>query len=89
MALGAVQNDVVKLITRQGMWLAGLGLTLGAPMAYALVRMISSALSEVSLIDTRLVFVVVVTLLLVAFVATYLPARRASRIAPLRALQVE
>jgi putative ABC transport system permease protein len=89
MALGALQKDVVKLVTRQGMWLAALGLLLGAPMAYALTRMISSALSEISLVDTRLVSVVVVALLTVAFVATYLPARRAARIAPVRALQVE
>jgi putative ABC transport system permease protein len=89
MALGAAADDVVKLVTRQGMRLTALGLVLGAPFAFALTRLVGSTFVTTSGATPQLVLMVVVVLASVAFVATYLPARRASRIQPVRALSTE
>ena len=90
MALGAARNDVVGLVTRQGLRLAALGLALGAPIAYAIVRAIQSMVfSGDDAIDPTLIVAVTATLIAVAFFATFLPALRASRVHPVRALQAE
>lgn len=89
MALGAAGKDVVGLVTRQGMRLAVLGLALGAPFAFALTRLVGSTFVTTSGATPQLVLAVVAVLTAVAFVATYLPARRASHIQPVRALSTE
>jgi ABC-type antimicrobial peptide transport system permease subunit len=89
MALGAAGRDVVGLVTRQGMRLALLGLALGAPFAFALTRLVGSTFVTTSGVTPRMVLGVVAVLASVAFVATYLPARRASHIEPVRALSTE
>ncbi len=89
MALGAAGRDVVGLVTRQGMRLALFGLLLGAPFAFALTRLVGSTFVTTSGVSPQLVLLVVGMLTAVAFVATYLPARRASRIQPVRALSTE
>jgi ABC-type antimicrobial peptide transport system permease subunit len=89
MALGAAGGDVVGLVTRQGMRLAGLGFLLGAPFAYALTRLVGSTFVVTSGASPAMVLSVAGILAMVAFVATYLPARRASRIHPVRALSTE
>ena len=89
MALGAAGKDVVKLVTRQGMSLAAIGLGVGAPLAYAMVRAIQTMFLATDMIDPKLIIGVTVTLAAVAFTATFLPALRASRVQPTRALQTE
>jgi putative ABC transport system permease protein len=89
MALGAAGKDVVGLVTRQGMRLALLGLVLGAPFAFALTRLVGSTFVTTTGVSPQLVLTVVGMLTAVAFVATYLPALRASRIQPVRALSTE
>ena len=89
MALGAAGKDVVKLVTRQGMSLAAIGLGVGAPLAYAMVRAIQTMFLATGLIDPKPIVGVTVTLAAVAFTATFLPALRASRLQPTRALQTE
>jgi putative ABC transport system permease protein len=89
MALGAAAKDVVGLVTRQGMRLAALGFILGAPFAFALTRLVGSTFVTTSGATPQMVLTVVAVLASVAFVATYLPARRASRIQPVRALATE
>jgi len=89
MALGAAAKDVVGLVTWQGMRLAALGFVLGAPFAFALTRLVGSTFVTTSGATPQLVLMVVVVLASVALVATYLPARRASRIEPVRALSIE
>ena len=89
MALGAAGQDVVKLVTRQGMSLAAIGLGVGAPLAYAMVRAIQTMFLATDMIDPKLIVGVTVTLAAVAFTATFLPALRASRVQPTRALQTE
>jgi len=89
MALGANRTDVLKMITRQGMRLAAVGLVLGFLLALALARVLSSLLIGISGYDVT-TFVVVPTLLTaVALVACYLPARRATKVDPLIALRYE
>jgi putative ABC transport system permease protein len=88
-ALGAASNDVIGLVTRQGMRLAGIGLLFGAPIAWALVRAVASALDSTDAATPGLLISTTLTLVVVAFLATYLPARRASRVQPVRALQTE
>ena len=89
MALGAAGADVVGLVTRQGMRLAVLGLVLGAPFAFILIRLVGSTFVTTTGASPQLVLGVIAVLASVAFVATYLPARRASQIQPVRALSTD
>ena len=89
MALGANRADVMKLITRQGMRLAAVGVGIGLLMALALAQVLSSLLIGVSGYDVA-TFILVPTLLgAVALLACYLPARRATKVDPLVALRYE
>jgi putative ABC transport system permease protein len=89
MALGANRTDVLKMITRQGMRLAAVGLVLGFVLALALVQVLSSLLIGVSGYDVTTFIVVPTLLAAVALVACYLPARRATKVDPLIALRYE
>jgi predicted permease len=89
MALGANRGDVMKLITRQGMRLAAVGVGIGLLMALGLAKVLSSLLIGISGYDVT-TFILVPTLLsVVALLACYLPARRATKIEPLIALRYE
>jgi macrolide transport system ATP-binding/permease protein len=89
MALGANRRDVLKMITAQGMKLALVGVVIGLLLSVGLSRLLSSLLIGVSRYDVGTFAVVSVLLAVVAFVACYLPARRATRIDPLKALRYE
>ena len=89
MALGANRTDVLKLITKQGMWLAGVGVVIGVLLSLGLVRLLSSLLIGVSGYDAGIFVLVPVLLAGVALLACYLPARRATRVNPLVALRYE
>ncbi|MBA3255725.1 MAG: ABC transporter permease [Pyrinomonadaceae bacterium] len=87
MALGARQLDVLKLVVRQGMSLVVIGVGLGLLGAFALTRLMTTLLFGVTAKDP-ITFVSVATLLaLVALLACYIPARRATRVDPLEALR--
>ncbi len=89
MALGASSRDVSRMVLRQGMILAGVGVVVGLVAAVALTRLMASLLYGVEATDP-VTFAVVATLLVaVALVASYLPALRASRTDPLEALRFE
>jgi len=89
MALGAGRLDVLKMIVRQGMTLVAVGLALGIVGAIALTRVMASLLFEVTPKDPLTFTVVAVFLALVALLACYIPARRATKVDPLVALRYE
>lgn len=89
MALGAGQLDVLKMVVRQGMLLAVIGVVLGLAGAFALTRVMSSLLFEVTEKDPITFGAVAVLLIAVAFVACFVPARRATKVDPLVALRYE
>lgn len=89
MALGASRRDVLKMITSQGMRFALFGLGLGLLLALALAKVLSSLLIGISGYDVTTFAIVSALLTLVALVACYLPARRATKVDPLVALRYE
>jgi len=89
MALGASAVEVQRLVLRQGLLLAGIGVLLGALGAVALGRVLTSLLFGVSATDPAIYAAVTAVLAAVALLATYVPARRATRVSPMVALRYE
>lgn len=89
MALGARAADVVTLILREGMSLAMLGGLLGLVLAFALTRWVASWLYGVSAVDPLSFAAALLMLLTIALAACWFPARRATRVDPIRALRSE
>lgn len=89
LALGATTRGVVQLIVGHGLKLVGLGIAIGMAGAFTLNRLLSGLLFGVSATDPVTFVAVAALLTLVAFVACYIPARRATRVDPLVALRDE
>jgi putative ABC transport system permease protein len=89
MALGARTADVLKLVVKHGMKLALLGMAIGLAGSWVLTRFLEKMLVGVEATDLLTFSVVSVFLLLAAFIACYLPARRATKVDPLVALRYE
>jgi len=89
MALGARTADVLKLVMTNGLKLAAVGLAIGLVGAFLLTRLMARLLFHVGPTDAVTFASVFVGLLLVAFLACYLPARRATKVDPLVALRYE
>jgi putative ABC transport system permease protein len=89
MALGAQPESVLRLVLRQGMVLALIGMALGLVASYAVTRVMKSLLFGVSATDPMTFVIVALILAAVALVANYVPARRATRVDPLIALRYE
>jgi putative ABC transport system permease protein len=89
MALGARTADVLGLVVRHGMKLAVIGIVLGLAGSWALTRFIEKLLVGVQPTDLLTFSLVSIGLLLAAFLACYLPARRATKVDPLVALRYE
>ena len=89
MALGARRHDVLKLVVRQGMILAVIGVALGLIGAFALTRVMATLLFQVTTRDPITFAVVAALLIAVAFVACFVPALRATKVDPLVALRYE
>jgi ABC-type antimicrobial peptide transport system permease subunit len=89
MALGAERRDVLRLVLRQGAWLAALGIATGLVAAVALTRVLSSLLYGVSPTDLPTFAAISLALGAAALLATYVPARRATRVDPMHALRGE
>ncbi len=89
MALGAQRRDVLILVARQGLSLALIGVALGLAGAFALTRLMVGLLFGVSPTDAVTFATVSLGLFTVALIACYIPARRATKVDPLVALQYE
>jgi putative ABC transport system permease protein len=89
MALGASRGDMLKLVVRQGMLLTGIGLAIGLSASLGLNRLLANLLFGVKTTDPVTYAAVAIILISVALLATYIPARRATKIDPVVALRYE
>jgi len=89
MALGAQSRSLIALVVGQGLRLAAVGVVLGLVLAMAFSRMLQSQFFGVSAFDPVTMGSIAVVLLGAASLASYLPARRAAKVDPLRALRYD
>jgi putative ABC transport system permease protein len=89
MALGAHKVDILSLIMRQAMLLTIIGIVIGLVGAYALTKLMSSMLFGVTATEPTAFLLVAAGLGIIALLACYLPARRATKIEPMIALRYE
>ncbi|MBO0863376.1 MAG: FtsX-like permease family protein, partial [Chloracidobacterium sp.] len=89
LALGAQVGDVMKLIIRQGMAVALIGISLGLAAALAVTQLMKSLLFGVSSTDPVTYALIALLLVGVALIASYIPARRATKIDPLQSIRHE
>jgi len=88
-ALGAASSDVLRLVLGRGLVLVGTGTVVGLVMGFALEQLMNSMLFDSGGVDILAYAVVVPTMFLVTMLAAYVPARRATHIAPTQALRYE
>ena len=89
MALGAERRDILRLVVRQGLLLTGIGVVLGFAGAFSMTRLLRTLLFGITTTDPIAYIAVSALLVLVAFVACWIPARRATRLDPMAALRYE
>ena len=89
MAMGAKPVDVVAMVIREGVGLIAIGVALGVGASLALTRTIRGMLFEVTPSDPLTFVLVVTALVVVALAASYLPARRATRVDPMQSLRFD
>jgi ABC-type antimicrobial peptide transport system permease subunit len=88
-ALGAQAQSVTRMFVVHGLTLAGVGVAIGAAAAVGMMRLITSLLFAVSPVDPLTYGMVSLTLVAATVLASYVPARRATAVAPINALRSE
>jgi len=89
MAMGADRGSVVRMVLREAMLQAVIGLTIGVPVALLCVRFVQSQLYSVAGRDAEVLSLAIATLIVSAFAAGWIPARRAASTDPVKALRTE
>jgi predicted permease len=89
MALGAQKKTLVGMFVRQGLWLTGVGVLCGLVTAFGVMRLMSSLLFKVSPVDPVTYAAVTLGVVVTAYLACYLPSRRAAGVDPVDALRAE
>jgi putative ABC transport system permease protein len=89
MALGAAPRDILRMVLRQSVVIVGLGLAVGLAAAFAGTRVIAAFIVGVRPTDAVTFLTVVALLSVVALVACWIPAHRATRVSPLVALRYQ
>jgi putative ABC transport system permease protein len=89
MALGAQRREVMTLVLRRGLVLAAAGIVIGVAGAIGLTRYMSGMLFDLTPLDPTTYVAVTILFALVALLACYLPARRATKLDPMMALRHE
>jgi putative ABC transport system permease protein len=88
-ALGARRADILWMVIRRGMSLTLIGVTIGLAAAIALTRVMKNLLFNVSATDPATFSIIVLLLISVAILASYIPARRATKVDPLQSILSE
>jgi putative ABC transport system permease protein len=89
MALGARSSDVLLIVLREGMKMTGIGAAIGLALALPLPKVFDAMFYGLHLREPRLYFIVPAAIFMMAILATYIPARRATRVDPIVALHQE
>ena len=89
MALGATRASVVRMVLFEVLWLAGISIAVAVPLSLLLMSMVRSQLYGISSSDPLTLCLMTVLVTLVALASAMLPARRAAKIEPMRALRYE
>ena len=89
MALGATRSRILAMVLRQGLALVGVGVVVGLALAFLAARSLANFLVGVSPSDPLTFAAVALFLLFVGLLASFIPARRAMKVEPLRALKYE
>jgi ABC-type antimicrobial peptide transport system permease subunit len=89
MAMGAGRGSVIRMVLREAMLQAGIGLAIGLPVALLCVRFVKSQLYSVGGHDVQVLSLAIATLVVSALAAGLIPARRAASTDPVKALRTE
>jgi predicted permease len=89
MALGAQREQLIQMFVRQGLWLTATGVAFGLAAAFLAMRLMSSLLFNVSPFDPLTYSIATVTIVCIAWLASYLPSRRTAAVNPTDALRAE